>query len=170
MDKNDFSVIANYVDLEGRVRRDTAEETQREGGEGVGGEGGGGNDGGESGGGEGGGGGGLGGVDGGVEGGVEGGVIRMNWKKSSSLWFMASCFRSEAFCFLSRTANSSEHPQVGDGADAFGPVTAAAPTLFSTQEAMIILRSTVLTLGAWHGERRDLTKWHGAGRGTSTQR
>ena len=30
MDKNDFSVIANYVDLEGRVRRDTAEETQRE--------------------------------------------------------------------------------------------------------------------------------------------
>ena len=79
----------------------------------------------------------------------------MNWKKSSSLWFMASCFRSDASCFLSKTANSSEHPQVGDGADALGPV-AVASTLFSRQEATIILSRNVLTLGVWHGERRDL--------------
>ena len=41
-----------------------------------------------------------------------------------------------------------------------GPVTAAAPTLFSTQEATIILSRNVLTLGTWHGERRDLPKGH----------
>ena len=66
---------------------------------------------------------------------------------SASFWSMSSIF-------LTKTASASEHPQVGDGAGAVGPVTAATP--FSRQEATIILSSTVLTFGAWHGERRDL--------------
>ena len=68
-------------------------------------------------------------------GGVEGGIIPINWKKASSLRFMAWFSTFMAPISSCKATISPEHPQVGDGEGNGADAAAVAPTPSSTQKA-----------------------------------